>query len=206
MKNSWDKLTLKDIEELLDLQKYDNIIQSKAGIYAILSGKPMSEINAMSSYDMLSDLAKLSEFMETDPVAQQPTSFTIGKETFYPLLKFQDWLTWRMISFHNTILNNPNNIALQVAILTYKNKKEVVDGTELERREQLFRENGNYLQIFSMSVFFWILFDNFVKATTAYLTEAMMKVNPMTSPTIGDGILASTKLPEGKEIYTQSEN
>lgn len=205
MKNSWNKLTLKDVEEIQDLQKYDNIIKSKAGIYSILSGKTMTEIEAMPSYDMLMDLSKLSEFMEVEPIAEQPTKFEIGQETFYPLLKFQDWLTWRMISYHNTIINNPTNIALQVALLTYKNKKEQIDASELERREQLIREQASYLQIYSMSVFFWILFNNYLKATVDYLKVKTKNQNQTISQIIGDGISHSIKQQVEREIYTPSE-
>jgi hypothetical protein len=196
MKN-WSNITLQEVEQITELQKLPNAIQSKAEIVKLLTGEDPTEWLVI---DMLNRYNDVTEFMAAEPEPIKVGEIRIGDEVFKPLLNFSDWSTAKMVSYHNTLLSHPDNIALQVAILMEGDYTV----SELERREELFRTKASYQVIYSLSLFFWNVLKTFVEATEAYLTPTMPMPSQTNTHPIGDGTSCLTQ--KHREIYSPSES
>lgn len=203
MKN-WTNITLADVERIKELEKVEEAIMAKPEIYKILTGKTDDEIENMNLAELLKDYNKVTEFMLIPPALIQLDKVKIKNKTFYPLLDFKDWETWRMISYHNTIKGQPTNLALQCALLLSetKGKPEKLTNTQLEEREELIRNELGYSALNSLAVFFWTLFNCWLAATQEYLANQKgTKTNQTnkTSPNIGVGTPHSMQSQETTE-------
>jgi hypothetical protein len=189
----WTNLTLADVERIKELEKIEESILAKPQIYKLLTSKTDDEVNNMNLAEMLKDYAKVTEFMLTPPALVSLEKIKVKNHNFYPLLDFKEWETWRMISYHNTIKSQPTNLALQCALLVTetKGKPEKLSNSQLEEREDLFRNHLGYSQINALAVFFWTLFNCWLAATQEYLANQknQTKTNQTnkTSDNIGGG-------------------
>jgi hypothetical protein len=194
----WKDLTLKDVEAINEFAKFENSLKAKMEIFKLLTKKDPTD---MLLVDFFTEYNKTTEFMLTEPTPVKVGEIEVNGERFKPMLEFKDWTTSKGISYHNVITNQPDNIALQVAILL---EGDYTAG-ELERREQLIREHCRYDVVYSLSLFFWSVYSSFLKATTDYLTPTPM-MSQANSANIGGGTASSITLQEEREIYSPSEN
>jgi hypothetical protein len=195
MKN-WTNITLQEVETINELNKIEIATKRKGEICKVLTGQ---DVDKMLVIDMLELYNEATAFMAEEPIPVKVGELVIDGEKFRPLLQFTEWSTARMISYHNTLIAQPDNIALQVAILLDGD----YDAKELERREDLIRTKAPYNQIYSLSLFFWKVFNSYVKAMEAYSKQMMMPSRIHTT-NIGGGTLPSTQ--RQREIYSPSES
>jgi len=175
-------ITIEQHQKIVELQKIDNIIEQKKEIYKLLTGKDPSEmIMADFLKEYKKEIAKLEIPLEPVPI----TKFKVGNRTFTPLLEYAKWETWRFISYWEVCKKEPENIALQMAIMTQEKKGEKLTNTDILERAELFYKEVDYKVAHSFSVFFWKLSKPLQTHMLAYLAETEKR---MPFPSAGDGM------------------
>jgi hypothetical protein len=175
-------ITIEQHQKIVELQKIDNIIEQKKEIYELLTGKDPSEM-IMGEFlnEYRKEIAHLEIPLEPIPL----TTFKVNERKFRPLLEYAKWETWRFISYWEVCKKEPENIALQMALMTEEKKGEKLTNTEILERADFFYKNVDYKVAHSFSVFFWKLYKPLQVLTVAYLAETE---NRIPFPSAGDGM------------------
>jgi hypothetical protein len=175
-------ITIEKYQKIIELQKIDNIIEQKKEVYKLLTGKdPESMILVDFFNEYKKEIAKLEVPLE--PVSL--TKFKVKDRTFTPLMEYAKWETWRFISYWEVCKKEPENIALQMAIMTQEKKGEKLTNTDILERAELFYKEVDYKVAHSFSVFFWKLSKPLQTLMLAYLAETEKR---MPFPSAGDGM------------------
>jgi hypothetical protein len=175
-------ITIEKYQKIVELQKIDNIIEQKKEIYELLTGKDPSEMILVDFFnEYIKEIAKLEVPLEPIPL----TTFKVNDRTFTPLMEYAKWKTWRFISYWEVCEKEPENIALQMAIMTEEKKGEKLTSSEILERAELFYKEVDYKVADSFSVFFWKFYKPLQVLTVAYLAKTEKR---MPFPSAGDGM------------------
>jgi hypothetical protein len=174
-------ITIEIYQRIIELQRIENVIEQKEEIYKLLTGKdPESMTLEKFLKEYRKEIAKLE--IPLEPIPLMP--FKVGVRTFTPLMEYAKWQTWRFISYWEVCKKEPENIALQMAIMTEEKKGEKLDQSEILARADLFYKEVDYKVAHSFSVFFWKLSKPLQPLIVAYLAETE-KQTPFQSNGVG---------------------
>jgi predicted nuclease with TOPRIM domain len=121
-------ITIEIYQRIIELQRIENVIEQKEEIYKLLTGKdPESMTLEKFLKEYRKEIAKLEIPLEPLPLVH---SFKGNDRTFTPLMEYAKWQTWRFISYWEVCKKEPENIALQMAIMTEEKKGEKLDSSE----------------------------------------------------------------------------
>lgn len=161
-------ITIDTFNKIVELQRLENVIQAKEEIYKLLTGKNPENLSMSDFFKEYKEVIKLLDVPIEDDLLKP---FKVSKDTYTPLLEYAKWETWRFISYWEVCRKEPENIALQMAIMTEKKRGEKLEAADLLARAELFRHNVDFRVAHKFSVFFWKLSKPLQPLIVAYLAE-----------------------------------
>lgn len=187
------------INKYLSIQEYikiDNLIQSKVKIFQELTGQPLEAIDALPATEFFKQYNKATEFMLEDLPSEWSKVIEIKGQTFYPALSFKEWTAGQFMSFQSLSKEGIDAMAMVMAIMLRKDKREVLNEAQMVERAEWLGNNMSIAQAYPLYLFFSTLI---IALPTAMLTslEGVSKARQTISKLRGVGILCWRALRNG---------
>ena len=180
--DSWQKITLRQLDGLMKLQKdaeTDGRILSSLDVLSLFTGKDREYLLSLPA-DFISSLLARLVFLNTDIHPTPKNDITIDGERYF--VNYTEKLTFGEYVDANTVMSEqPDNHAALLAILCRK-EGEVYDDTfvadKMDKRMEMF-ENAPAKDCMDIIAFFLTLSVHSGKCSQDYLTAARSQIDQL---------------------------